>query len=130
MKKKVQGRRQLAGWSNSRVALSGQEKGIAHHERSADRASAAQARNPRKNFDEAQLVELADSIREHGILLPIVVRSVAPADDGAIYEIVAGERRWRAAQRIPYTQFRSFVSMPMTSKPSQWPLSKTCSVLI
>jgi ParB family chromosome partitioning protein len=61
----------------------------------------ANARNPRKNFDEAQLLELADSIREHGILQPIVVRPVDPADDGAIYEIVAGERRWRAAQRIP-----------------------------
>ena len=53
-------------------------------------------RNPRKNFTPAELDELASSIRERGIIQPIVVRS-APGGDG--YEIVAGERRWRAAQR-------------------------------
>src|SRR5581483_4201767 len=53
-------------------------------------------RNPRKNFTPAELDELASSIRERGIIQPIVVRS-APGSDG--YEIVAGERRWRAAQR-------------------------------
>lgn len=51
--------------------------------------------NPRRNFDEAALEELAASIREKGLLQPIVVR---PRPDGE-YEIVAGERRWRAAQR-------------------------------
>ena len=54
-------------------------------------------RNPRKSFDEARLVELADSIREKGILQPIVVREIASLP-GA-FEIIAGERRWRAAQR-------------------------------
>ncbi|MEO7504624.1 MAG: ParB/RepB/Spo0J family partition protein [Sphingomicrobium sp.] len=49
---------------------------------------------PRKRFDEASLAELANSIAERGILQPILVRQ---AGDG--YEIVAGERRWRAAQR-------------------------------
>lgn len=49
---------------------------------------------PRKNFDEAALDELAESIRARGMLQPIVVRDM----DGH-YEIVAGERRWRAAQR-------------------------------
>lgn len=50
---------------------------------------------PRKHFDEAELTELANSIRTHGVLQPILVRPIA---DGR-YEIVAGERRWRAAQR-------------------------------
>ena len=53
-------------------------------------------RNPRRNFDEAELEELAASIRERGILQPILVRVVS---DTGSYEIVAGERRWRAAQR-------------------------------
>ncbi len=53
-------------------------------------------RNPRRNFTESEIEELAASIRERGIIQPIVVRSV-PGRDG--YEIVAGERRWRAAQR-------------------------------
>ena len=54
-------------------------------------------RNPRKYFDETHLDELADSIRERGVIQPIVVRSVARTPDA--YEIIAGERRWRAAQR-------------------------------
>jgi len=54
-------------------------------------------RNPRKNFGEAEIEELAASIRERGVIQPILVRSVAAVPDA--YEIVAGERRWRAAQR-------------------------------
>jgi ParB family chromosome partitioning protein len=49
---------------------------------------------PRAHFDEEALKELADSISEHGVLQPILLRS-----DGDHFEIVAGERRWRAAQR-------------------------------
>lgn len=49
---------------------------------------------PRKRFDEARLEELAASIREHGVVEPILVRR-----QGQRYRIVAGERRWRAAQR-------------------------------
>ncbi len=49
---------------------------------------------PRKNFDEAKLKELADNITEHGVLQPILVR---PLGNGS-YRIVAGERRWRAAR--------------------------------
>lgn len=52
---------------------------------------------PRKNFAEAELEDLANSIREKGILQPILVRPVKGVSDS--YEIVAGERRWRAAQR-------------------------------
>ena len=54
-------------------------------------------KNPRRSFDDAELEELTASIRERGILQPIVVRPVGGAKD--TYEIVAGERRWRAAQR-------------------------------
>lgn len=57
----------------------------------------ANPRNPRRMFREEDLTELADSIRERGIIQPIVVRAVAGTADA--YEIVAGERRWRAAQR-------------------------------
>jgi ParB family transcriptional regulator, chromosome partitioning protein len=52
------------------------------------------AAQPRKRFDDRRLEELAGSIREHGVLEPILVRRA-----GAGYAIVAGERRWRAAQR-------------------------------
>ncbi len=55
------------------------------------------ADQPRRTFDEAELEELASSVRERGVLQPILVRP-APGADGE-YQIVAGERRWRAAQR-------------------------------
>ncbi len=51
--------------------------------------------NPRRQFDEADLQDLARSIAQHGIVQPVVVR---PVGDGR-FEIIAGERRWRAAQR-------------------------------
>lgn len=54
------------------------------------------AQNPRKSFSSAELEELASSIREKGLVQPLVVR---PLKDGNSFEIVAGERRWRAAQR-------------------------------
>jgi ParB family chromosome partitioning protein len=50
---------------------------------------------PRMNFDEAALAELASSIREHGVLQPILVR---PIGEPHRYQLVAGERRWRAAK--------------------------------
>jgi ParB family chromosome partitioning protein len=53
--------------------------------------------NPRRNFSEEQIEELAISIRERGLVQPLVVRPVHGDRDA--YEIVAGERRWRAAQR-------------------------------
>ena len=52
--------------------------------------------NPRKAFDETELAELAESIRSKGLLQPIIAR---PDPRRGGYEIVAGERRWRAAQR-------------------------------
>ncbi len=57
---------------------------------------------PRRTFDEEELQNLSDSIREHGILQPIIVRPVAhndsTADAAERFQLVAGERRWRAAQ--------------------------------
>jgi ParB family chromosome partitioning protein len=50
---------------------------------------------PRTRFDEAQLEELAQSIKSNGIVQPLLVRKI----DGLRYQLVAGERRWRAAQR-------------------------------
>jgi ParB family chromosome partitioning protein len=66
--------------------------------------------NPRRNFDEAELEELASSIREKGVIQPILVRAVGAGRDR--YEIIAGERRWRAAQRanlhvVPVTQIEA-----------------------
>ena len=49
---------------------------------------------PRRYFDESALAELADSIRQHGVLQPLVVRPLA----GGGYQIIAGERRWRACR--------------------------------
>jgi ParB family chromosome partitioning protein len=56
----------------------------------------ANPRNPRRAFSESELQELADSIKQHGVIQPIAVRPVKGATDR--YEIIAGERRWRAAQ--------------------------------
>ncbi|MEX2319603.1 MAG: ParB/RepB/Spo0J family partition protein, partial [Bauldia sp.] len=53
--------------------------------------------NPRKAFGEADLDDLTASVRERGVVQPLIVRPVPGAQDS--YEIVAGERRWRAAQR-------------------------------
>jgi len=54
-------------------------------------------RNPRRIFADTELDELSQSIRERGIIQPIVVR--ATSDGGKTFEIIAGERRWRASQR-------------------------------
>ena len=52
--------------------------------------------NPRRTFDPDQLEELTNSIREKGVMSPLLVR---PTDDPNIFELIAGERRWRAAQK-------------------------------
>lgn len=54
-------------------------------------------RNPRRSFNDEHLAELAESIREKGVIQPIIVRANQRTADA--YEIIAGERRWRAAQR-------------------------------
>jgi ParB family transcriptional regulator, chromosome partitioning protein len=62
--------------------------------------------NPRRDFGEEELTELADSIRTKGLLQPIIVR---PDAGRGGYEIVAGERRWRAAQRAGIHQVAAIV---------------------
>ncbi len=57
----------------------------------------ANPRNPRRAFTETELAELTASIKERGIIQPIVVRAIQGRDDK--FEIIAGERRWRSAQR-------------------------------
>ena len=58
------------------------------------------SQQPRKNFDEEALEELANSIRQHGVVQPIVVRAL---EDG-FFQLIAGERRWRASQRAGLTR--------------------------
>jgi ParB family chromosome partitioning protein len=62
-------------------------------------------RQPRRSFDEDALDELAESIRQVGLLQPVVVRAVRPGR----YELVMGERRWRAAQRAGLTEIGAIV---------------------
>ncbi|RCS22355.1 ParB/RepB/Spo0J family partition protein [Phyllobacterium salinisoli] len=58
-------------------------------------------RNPRRAFKDLELEDLAQSIREHGVVQPVVVRPAPGVPDR--YELIAGERRWRAAQRAGLT---------------------------
>ena len=60
---------------------------------------------PRKSFDEDALAELADSIREHGVIQPLTVRKLS----SGYYQIVAGERRWRAARLAGLTEVPAVV---------------------
>jgi len=63
------------------------------------------ATQPRRNFDDEALADLADSIREHGIIQPLTVRKLA----SGYYQIIAGERRWRAARMAGLTQVPAIV---------------------
>jgi len=62
-------------------------------------------RQPRRTFDEEALDELAESIRQVGLLQPVVVRAAGPGR----YELIMGERRWRAAQRAGLTEIGAIV---------------------
>ena len=64
-------------------------------------AIAPNPQQPRRHFSEQQMEELVASVKSQGILQPILVRPLTRSDDGSqnTYEIVAGERRWRAAQK-------------------------------
>ena len=64
---------------------------------------------PRRDFDEESLKELAVSIREFGILQPLVVSKIEKETDfgsDVEYQLIAGERRWRAAQMLGLEEFR------------------------
>ena len=66
---------------------------------------------PRKSFDEDELEELADSIKEKGILIPLLVR---PQED--YYQIIAGERRWRAARKAGLKKVPVIIRDDMTDQ--------------
>ncbi len=85
------------------AALFGENEGDASFDPASQRRVAIEmirpsALQPRRRFAEAELDALAQSIREKGVLQPLLVRPVV--DDDAAFELVAGERRWRAAQRV------------------------------
>jgi ParB family transcriptional regulator, chromosome partitioning protein len=77
----------------------------ARYEEIAVTAVIANPRQPRRSFDEDALDELAESIREVGLLQPVVVRAAGPGR----YELVMGERRWRAAQRAGLSEIGAIV---------------------
>jgi ParB family chromosome partitioning protein len=84
-----------------RPAMMGEKRVAASDGQAPIEFVAPNPRNPRRNFGDADLADLAQSIREHGVVQPVVVR---PAAQEGRYEIIAGERRWRAAQRAGLTQ--------------------------
>ena len=87
----------LAALLGDNVMESGQEKSSLYLPISQVESCAAQ---PRKQFDPDALADLADSIREHGIIQPLTVRRLA----SGYYQIIAGERRWRAARLAGLTE--------------------------
>lgn len=88
----------LIGESNDAVALSSAGERTLRNTRKVNIAFIkANPHNPRKSFREEDLVELTDSIREKGLIQPLAVRSLGGNPE--TYEIIAGERRWRASQR-------------------------------
>src|SRR5690606_13368755 len=84
-----------------RPSSAGQEPAVREDRRVPIEFISPNPRNPRRNFAEEELSDLANSIREHGIVQPVVVR---PAIADGRFEIIAGERRWRAAQRAGLTE--------------------------
>jgi len=87
----------LIGRSAPDAAAAGLEMGAVYREIPPSQIE-ANPRQPRQVFDEEALSELVHSIREFGLLQPIVVRAVPTSQSGVRYQIVMGERRWRAAQ--------------------------------
>jgi ParB family chromosome partitioning protein len=77
----------------------------AHYKEISVTAIVPNPRQPRRVFDEDALDELADSITQVGLLQPVVVRAVGPGQ----YELVMGERRWRASQRAGLTEIGAIV---------------------
>ena len=59
---------------------------------------------PRRAMDPAKLTELAESIKAQGVIQPVVVREIGKDKGGKVYEIIAGERRWRASQQAGLTE--------------------------
>ena len=97
--------------SASQVAESADAAGVpaeiagAHYQEIEVSAITPNPRQPRRSFDEEALDELAESIREVGLLQPVVVRAAGPGR----YELIMGERRWRACQRAGLTEIGAIV---------------------
>ena len=72
---------------------------------------------PRKVFDDAALGQLAESIGQHGIIQPLTVRKL----NSGYYQIIAGERRWRAARLAGLQEVPVIVIEQTTAKPPNWP---------
>lgn len=64
---------------------------------------------PRKHIGEEELQDLSDSIKQHGVMQPIVIRKLSDTDGAIRYEIIAGERRWRAAKLAGLTHISAIV---------------------
>lgn len=78
---------------------------------------------PRYTFREEGLQDLADSLRAHGMIQPITARRL----ESGYYQIIAGERRWRAAGWQAWRRSLSASSRRMTGRPWSWPWWKTSS---
>ncbi len=77
---------------------------------------------PRRTFDDKALEELARSIKASGVMQPILVRPVVPAAGEIQYELIAGERRWRAAQRAGLSGLPAIVRELSNSTAAEWAL--------
>jgi ParB family transcriptional regulator, chromosome partitioning protein len=77
---------------------------------------------PRREFPEATLAALAESIRVAGLMQPIVVRPGSRGSGGGDYELVAGERRWRAAQRLGFERIPAIVRDIDDRTSAEWAL--------
>ncbi|HMN97270.1 MAG TPA: ParB/RepB/Spo0J family partition protein [Phycisphaerales bacterium] len=80
----------------------------------------ANARQPRQHFDEGALVALAESIRTAGVMQPVIVRPAA--ESPGRYELVAGERRWRAAMRLNLERIPAIVRTLDDRETAEWAL--------
>lgn len=79
---------------------------------------------PRKHYDPTALEELAASLKQDGQMIPILVRALVPEEqtDGHLYELVGGERRWRACQRAGIPKIKASV-IPINSGTNQFEIS-------
>jgi len=100
------GQNPVAGTASAGPAESpsGEDLG-AHYKEIPVSAISPNPRQPRRTFDEDALEELAESIRQVGLLQPVVVRAAGPGR----YELIMGERRWRASQRAGLTEIGAIV---------------------
>jgi ParB family chromosome partitioning protein len=73
---------------------------------------------PRKTFSEQELEQLADSIDQHGLLQPITVRKIDDGEGDIEYEIIAGERRWRAHKFLHKTRIKAIIKEDITDEKS------------